>query len=465
MKKLNVLLSLLLVASATTAFAATETRNILTETPVVPAYNIMSFGGATAQSPGLTAVLKDICENGTSGDGGGVFYSWTDGNSGSLLVNRVHKCYTASNATNSKLTGITGPWIVLKAEAGSRDSINPLKGDSYVSQLAGSDCVTDTILHTGTCTAKLASTYKLHLGFSDVKSTVFSSKNLLSGSSAFSADTKTGGGQGFGVVVSPDLYTLLQTDQNTSGIPSISKAQMATLMTKTSNLWKALLPNGTAHNSAPLTLARRSTSSGTQMAAEMFFLNNPCSAGGAGVVGSLSATDGSSSTATPPGTTYGSGQDEFVVRQEGTSDGVLTTVGSGYAIGVVSLENVQPASSWKYVAIDGVFPWVSGGTSATDVAQKTNLLNGKYGFQYETYINSSTAAALGNAATNNTIANNLKDFKTALITYLSKGSNTLNMPGIYGDPLASGAETTGTTTNTNHYSRNGRDCATPQLVF
>ena len=262
------------------------------------------------------------------------------------------------------------------------------------------------------------------------------------------ADVTVGAGQGFGVVVSPALYTLLQADQATSGVPSISKAQYASLMTQTGGFWNTLLPNGTAHAALPLTLDRRSLTSGTQASAELFFLENPCATGP--VSGSVGATVGTSA-----GQSFVDGSDTLIVKQAASSDAVLADAAStsAYVIGVVSLENAQPASSWKFVAIDGVHP----GTANAPEFQKTNLVNGRYAFAYETVLFKSTKSTLGAA-----VLNNINDFSNAFIADLGVGSNLATSNGLFGDPLAPAADFGA---DTSHYSRSGNECATPLSQF
>ena len=293
-----------------------------------------------------------------------------------------------------------------------------------------------------------------YFGFADVSQKVFAAKNQLvtqTAGNTYVADVAVGAGQGFGIVVSPALYTLLQADQGVgTGVPSISKSQYASLMTQTAGFWSTLLPNGTAHAALPLTLARRSLTSGTQASAEVFFLNNPCSTGGAPIGGGVSATPG-----TGAGQSFVDGADTLIVKQEGSSDAVLAeaSTATGYAIGVVSLENpaVDPttgtAKPWKYVAIDGVFP----GTANAPEFQKKNIVNGRYAYAFETFLFKSTKSTLSAA-----ILNNIGDFTNGIIADLGVGANLATSNGLFGDPLAANADLLA---DTNHYSRSGNECA------
>jgi hypothetical protein len=436
----KLILALATVVAAPAAFAVD-----LTTSPVaVPVDNQLFLTGATAQSPGIALSVARLCTSGA-----GTLNTLTDGLAVPVL--KAWKCDAPATATYADMPGITGPFIVYKNEGGSLGGINPLRTGANTNQLNAANCT----LVSGTkysCAGTVAK--PTHLGFSDVSEKIFKAKNLLSAQTAgnvYTTDIPTGAGQGFGIVVSPALYTLLQADQGTSGQPSISRAQYASLTTQTSNLWDVLLPNATSHASQPLTIARRGTTSGTQASAELYFLGNPCLAGLAPIGGSLNSVAGSAA-----GTSFGSGANQFIFKQEASSDAVLADAASAtaYVIGVVSLENPQPASSWKYVAIGGVSP---GGVGAPDW-QRVNTLKGSYDFAYESFMFQNTKASIGTA----NLLGNIGDLKNAFQNDLGVGANLATNNGIYADPNAPqsdfGAETA-------HYSRGGNECQTPQFAF
>lgn len=428
----KLVLALAVAIAVPSAFAANLTTGVTTD-------NIMYVTGATAQTKGLAIALGKLC-------GANTFISLTDG--AAIPVAKGYKCDAPATATFTALPGVTGPWIVLKNEGGSLNAITPLRNGSSQGQLDITSCtVTGT---SGTCTSALKPQPE-YFGFSDVSSKVFAAKNQLVAQTAgntYVTDISVGAGQGFGIVVSPALYTLLQNDQGTgtSGVPSISKAQYASLMTQTAGTWATLLPNGTAHPaSTTVTLARRGLTSGTQAAAEVYFLSNPCAAGAAPIGGSSTATPGSAS---------GQNLGEIIVKQEGSSDAVLAEMtATPYAIGVVSLENIQPASSWKYVAIDGV----SAGTANAPEWQRKNVVNGNYGFAFETFLHKTTKSTISAA-----ILNNINDFSNAIIADLGVGANLATSNGLYGDPLANLADFG---PETNHYSRGGNECGVSANQF
>jgi hypothetical protein len=428
--------------------------NIKTTPVLVPDENVMYVTGATAQTKSLEISLKALCFSTSSSK---TFITLTDGSATPAAVG--YKCAAPAAATYPKMTGVTGPWIVLKNEGSSGDAQKGVRSATDFAQLALTNCTLGTAasnLNSGTCVG--TETKPAYLGLSDVSEAVTRAKSQLQAlASGYTYGVKaTGSGQGFGVAVSPLLYTALKTDQGLNAktgmdaIPSVSKSQMATLYSSNETPWNALLPN--TPQTEALTLARRSTTSGTHAAAEIYFLGNPCTAGNAPLGGSINAFESNQST--------GAGRTAYTQTLNSATSNVLASVGSTsiYSIGVVSLENLQPASSWKYVKVNGAFPWNPAGTANSDTNQRTNILNGTYDFAFETYLFWSTRGTLTAS-----LRNNIVDFKNALVGddglingFMPVGANLLNSPGLFGDPLAAGADLGD---ETNHYSRGGNECA------
>ena len=429
-------LALAAVIAAPTAFAAAT--NIETLPIPVSADNIMYVTGATAQTPSLAISLGKLCTSASTG--AGTLQAYTD--TAAAPVGKAWKCVVPATATFTKLTGVTGPWIVYKNEGGSLNSITPLRNGSTQTQLVPSSCDDATFK----CTTLAAKPE--YFGLSDVRQDVFGAKGQLvarAGTLNNYTQRATGAGQGFGVVASPALLTLLRADQGLSATatPSISRQQYATLMAATSGWWQTLLPN-TALPASPtsITLGRRSVTSGTQAAAELFFLSNPCATGA--LSGFSAATAG-----TGAGQAFVDGNVTQIVKQESTSDAVLNEVSSAtaLALGVVSLENNQTGKVWNYVAVDGTVAGVPADF------QKKNILNGTYDFAYETYL--FTTALPPNAA----IGNNITDFTAAILADLGDGANLTTSYGLFMDPLSGTYDGTSTYTQLNHYSRQGNECA------
>lgn len=426
----KLVLALVVAIAAPCAFAADLSTGVTVD-------NIIYVTGSTSQLNGIAIAVSKFC-------GTNQLITLTDGTA--TPVGRGWKCAAAAGTTYPNLPGVTGPFVVLKNEGGSLNAITPLRNGTTQTQLDISNCtVTGT---TGTCTNPLVAKPE-YIGFSDVSQRVFAAKNQLVAQTAgntYVADIAVGTSQGFGVVVSSALHALLQTDQAVgTGIPSIGKSQFTSLMTQAAGFWSILLPNGTAHAALPLTLARRKQTSGTQAAAELFFLENPCAHGSLG--GALSSTAG-----TAAGQSFADGADTLIVKQEDSTDALLADAASttAYVIGVASLTSPQPASSWKFVAIDGVHP---GAANSTEL-QKKNIVNGRYAFAYETLLYKSTKSTLSANA-----LSNINIFTNAFSAVLGVGANLSTSNGLFGDPLALNADFLG---DTGHYSRSGNECTPPQ---
>lgn len=190
-------------------------------------------------------------------------------------------------------------------------------------------------------------------------------------------------GQSFGVAVSAPLYAALQARQGTTGIPSISKTEYASLIAQPSAAFLSdWTPLGIA-DAQKVVICRRPDTSGTQASSGAYFLGQGCS--GAGVSPAAAAD---SSAALGDGLTSGL----VVIENAGTGDaktclnnGSTAVAGDQYRMGVVSMENAPAATdSWKFVQIDGQLP------STTDGVQIDATVNMKYAFANETVIHTDT---------------------------------------------------------------------------
>ncbi len=412
-------LAVAFAVAAPSAFATLETLPV-----AVPAANIINMTGATAPTKTVGLALEDICASAVGSTSAPVFIRVTDGTA--APVGKAWKCAVSAGATFSKLPGVTGPWIVRKNEGGSLNGVVPMRNGSTQTQL-NTNAAACAFSNPTTATCPIGSGLRSHIGISDVSQNVFSVKGQLPAiiaGNTYVADIAIGQLQGFGVAVSPQLYALLQADQGVgAGIPSISQSVYASLTSSTNDPWPALLPNGTAHPlSNTVNVLRRSTTSGTQAASELFFLKNPCLSGAAPLGGGLSPLAAGS---------YAGGA--LNVVQAANSDAVINGVNqnTGYALGVASLENIVPASGWKFVAVDGVHP----GQPNAPEWQRKNIVNGSYPFAYATYLFQNTSSNLGAA-----LLGNIGDLKNALVEDLGVGANLNDSNGIAGDPLAPTAD-------------------------
>jgi len=219
--------------------------------------------------------------------------------------------------------------------------------------------------------------------------------------------------QAFAVGVSPALYAALQADQGlTSGAtdvanqPTIGRAQLNAILH--SNDFndaknkgpKFLVPTTTQTN---LTYCRRPATSGTQMGAEVYFLQSVLGTGAAGGAGNIhepSFITGSApagvTTVTNGGTVVvdnATGNTLTVQLNSGTGDvkkclnrqavNSLTSAGT-FAIGLLSAENnpVGTSDTYRIVKLNGAS--TTAGTS-TD-SQTANAIKGTYDYVFESVV-------------------------------------------------------------------------------
>jgi hypothetical protein len=461
----HIVLAVATALTATSAFAVDLTAG-------VPVGNIFYIGGASAQTPGIAKTLAAFCNAGAM-----TTYADSTGKNDFVFSCSNAKAVTTPTAANP--TGVStsfaagAKFVVVKMdEGGSFNGVGPVATASDISATGynlptfanPADCpgtavtipasILGTTINGGLCNKETTQRHP-KFGFSDVPKSIWVKRGqLLAADDANLTQIAGFAGQGFGVVVSSALYAALQADQATTGQPSISSNQYASLVqaggalsTVNSAVWDILLPKAAAAAAAgtalpagiaawppatTLTLARRVPTSGTQAASDTYFLNNPCEVGTA---------LGGGKTPSPAGTYVDSGNYastvNFIVKEESSTGGVKTDVASGYAIGVVSLENAQSGLTGgaKYVALNGINPVV-------DALQKANLVNGTYDFAYETELILPKGVSIPLA--------------TAMTKDMGDGSNGL-IAGLYTDPAnAAGALVEG---ETNHYTRANNACA------
>lgn len=169
-------------------------------------------------------------------------------------------------------------------------------------------------------------------------------------------DTAALGQTAFGVAVSPALYAKLQSQQGTSGVPTVGRAQVAAVLSgyvrATAGYagWSALTGDP-ADDAKTVTICRRVNGSGTQAVSNLFFLNlgelDDTAAGALEPLGSAAVVN-TFDTTTYPGVSlyHGSGTGNVLTC-------LTTNSGTAYALGVVTGERDDTATTWKFVKIDG----------------------------------------------------------------------------------------------------------------
>jgi len=221
--------------------------------------------------------------------------------------------------------------------------------------------------------------------------------------------------QTFGVGVSGALYTKMFNAQQASGLipasptctvttgtpvctPSIGKAQMATIMADNQN--NAAYANGvgfltgvTGDNGLQLRYARRVDTSGTQAAAQNYFLGLPCSQEVLSIVPeptTIAVTPetlrndviGAIRVLAAPGT--GNVRDEL-------NKTLVQFTEPNYAIGVLSGEN-NPTAFWKWIRVNGAAMSENATPGTAGITNTATQKNGTYDFYYESvYVGGSVA--------------------------------------------------------------------------
>lgn len=185
-----------------------------------------------------------------------------------------------------------------------------------------------------------------------------------------------------GIAATNNLYNDLATAQGLSTgagqVPSVPRAAVASLLSgvlqapSAGQGWQALFTPGTLPAGVAVTgqvnIGRRVNGSGTQAAANAYFLNYGCAP--SSNISALKAIDSN-----PP---------EVVVNEGSGTSNVITFLNgipaTQYAIGLVSKENAPAVgANWKHVAIDGIAP------------TRDNVKNGKYDYVVEQTMQWNTA--------------------------------------------------------------------------
>lgn len=428
------------------------------------ATNVIYISGASAQTPGLAKSIGNFCNTTVS--------TYTDDKDG-----KQGYAYVCSSAKATSGLTAGSSFIVVKLDAGgSANGVAPVVNlttlpfpdiaNCSATVIAGYNASNTVGTVAGSCAYNLAPVAKqAQLGLSDVPASVWKARGQFTPVTTAYTTAAGFAGQGFGIAVSPLLYTALQNDQIAGGSlastctgvttagacqPSISKAQYANIVASNPGSvyqqnWAAMLPNTVSDPAltAVVTLARRTASSGTQASSDVYFLNAPCETLTA-MGGSLAPIGaGTYDAAGVLSTAVGySGIPAFVVSEESSTGNVKTKLATGYAIGVMSLENAQ-GTTWKWLKLNGVSPNV-------DATQKATTVNGLYDFAYETemiYRNDAVATT--------------KSLATALVNELGNGANLATFSGIYADPLSGAAYVAGQT----HKGSRGNNVCQSHVMF
>jgi hypothetical protein len=407
--------------------------------------------GASASKGNLAVALASMCAapkvfvEFKSGSNISTYFCAAAGSSFSATPTAAE--YTAAtpalfvNPTTAAATAYSE--LRLNVAGGSFTAVCPLAGWP-----TGTSCpAADTYLDPATGTLAVAppttaTTGKIVGGLMDVEPAGFLS-TIRSGIANPSSVTSANFAQTFGVAVSNDLYSAMFADQQASGalppstvcavadtkraecVPVIGKAQMAAIMSSisTNDAYTKgaafLAPSLT--NPTPMTYGRRGDTSGTQAAAQQYFLGNVCNSSPVPVVGA-GASNGAI-TVTALSSTGGVRNLLNGVNSSGASIG-----SPNYAIAVISGENNQASDTVNNITVPTTWKWLRvGGTAVADSAapkeagvtfsNTATAKDGRYDFWFvsrvvapATAVNSTAAAfwnavkaAFANVPQNNTV--------------------------------------------------------------
>lgn len=428
MKIKQIAFAIAAILAAPAAFAADLTSG-------VPAGNIFYLGGASAQTPGLAKAITKFCS--------GTLTTYLDNTDGKQAV--VWACSAANNTTS----GLTGAFVVAKVDAGgSFRGVNSTANSvtmnfPVLTSTLPLTTITNPAITAGTLAGLVSygSTTNpqiAQLSVSDVSVNAWKARGNVIAPSGWTVNPIFAG-QGFGIIVSTTLYAALQADQGltTADQPSISKQQYANVVSGVNGVSLNLLPNSAT--AATLRISRRSDTSGTQAASDIYFLNNPCNKG---------TSLGGALTPKTADFTDAAGTVVKVVAESSTGN-VKANVSNaaGFAMGVVSLENLESGlGGAKYVKINGVSPNAYNGVA--DPSQKLSIINGQYDFAFEAQVITNDALTPG--------ASPAQKLADAIVKDQGDGNNLTTSPGLYADPANAGAVYV--LNQTSNYTRGQNEC-------
>lgn len=420
---------------------------------------VTRISGASASSVGYVESLNSICNNGTAAAPTVTVYVrrstvTLSGGTTAVATGALGNSFTvtcpanfAGTSENEVRVDVAGGSLNAILKSGSVQAVDTgVNGTFLPAQPGNTNCTatagTGPLAFLGTrlsiCATSVATeSAKSVGGFMDVEPAIFKAQGVIKGTYATTPATFS---QSFALGVSKELYEALQGAQGLTvgsvtpaNQPSIGKAQIVSIINSTdfndakNNGASFLVPGTTKTN---LTYCRRPNTSGTQMAAELYFLNNPTAK-----TGSFDTSHDPQvfDTVTAANNTVvvdnGTGNTLTVIVNNGTGDvknclnhaapaatasnpnpAPVTPVGD-FAIGILSAENNPVATNsldtFRLVKINGAS--TTDGT-ATD-QQTANAVKGLYDFVYESVVFNPT--------------------NNAVLKAINTGVKTTNTPGLF----------------------------------
>jgi hypothetical protein len=303
--------------------------------------------GATATDAGLESAVKAMCAS--------LEYS-------KYTISNQFVFLCTPNTAKITTGGKTQLAVFKHSVGGSGNGVAPINNGSTLPFLDLAKIATGcAVFLAATATTNIActegtltSTNVAQIGLSDVEPSFFGASTGTYNNLNFEALATVI----FGIPVTNVAYTALQTAQSTTGVPSLTTAQVTSMLTQDGQSWSGL--TGAVLTNDQVYVARRVDTSGTQKTFEALIARTingtgtgkSCYAESAGFLTGPEAIDNNAANNLCNGSNNtvnnsGSGQVAACLNKHNTD--------SRGAIGVLTTEQVN-AGGWKHVRVNGLLP-------------------------------------------------------------------------------------------------------------
>jgi hypothetical protein len=394
-------------------------------------FAVTNVSGASASAIGYVEALTAACSAGNVS----VFVRGTAnnalGNNFTVVCNSGNFAGTSENEVRFDVNGGSLNAIMFSNAVAAEDAASPLAGNGGFLPASTTSCTAaaaaaplsnflgTTVGRIRNCAAAAALTSAKSVGgFMDLEPAIFQGQGVIAGDYS-QAVSPANFSQAFAVGVSSALYTALQAAQGlTSGAtdvanqPSLSRAQLAALINANDfgaakvQGAKFLVPTTTQTN---ITYCRRPATSGTQMGAEVYFLqaqqqgvsfiHEPSYLTGLAPADTTTVVNGGSLQAGNVTVQLNSGTGDLVKCLNRASVNNQAVSAGTFAFGFLSAENNPVGSSNTYRLVKLNNSSTTAGVAGD--AQTANALTGNYDYVFESVLfNPSNNAVLNTINTN-----------------------------------------------------------------
>jgi hypothetical protein len=346
------------IAFACAALCATQ-ANALDNATLNAAGTLKVYvSGASALSAAIGGLFTQNCVASTRTN-----YTYTSiypGTTSAAAFGTIYSCSLISG-NDFGLPANTNIALQKRDAGGSGVGVYPVSNNTAIDFINPASC-TGSASGAGTCTTLFQRT--ADGGVSDVEPAIFAATQNTPPESVGSAVGNKFTSQPinqtiFGLAVTNALYTALQTEQGLTATqrPNISQAAAGQMLRNnflTDPIsWKILLPTAAAAvQNKQVNICRRFNGSGTQAAANRYFLEYPFNSGTTQEpLAALDSTVAGFATDTPNAL--------YVQENSATADArncmTNANTAGAFALGHISLENA-PTADWKFVKVGGQEP-------------------------------------------------------------------------------------------------------------